>query len=229
MRLIFLGPPGAGKGTLALMLMERLKVAHLSSGNLLREAVSQGTPRGQEAARLMQSGALVPDSLVTSLVLDRLQGLKGETAFVLDGFPRTVEQAGDLDRALKERGSPPIDFVIGFDVSEETMQGRLAGRRVCARCGANYHLERMPPKRPDSCDRCGGELKARSDDNPQTIRNRLKVYESQTAPLLDFYRAQGKLRLISGEGTIEQQYRAVVDLLRAERLIQDPPPGGGRD
>lgn len=221
MRLIFLGPPGAGKGTLALLLVERLKVTHLSSGNLLRDAVRESNPRGQEVARLMQSGSLVPDSLVTGLVLDRLRELGQNVSFVLDGFPRTVEQAEGLDKALGQRGDPPVDLTVGFEVSEETMVARLAGRRVCEKCGANYHLERLPPKRPNLCDRCGGALKVRSDDNPQTIRNRLKVYETQTAPLLDFYRAQGKLRLLSGEGAIEEQYRSVLSLLRAEHLVDD--------
>lgn len=219
MRLIFLGPPGAGKGTLALLLVERLGVAHLSSGSLLRDAVREDDPRGQEAARLMRSGSLVPDSLVTGLVLDRLEDLGRKQSFVLDGFPRTVEQAEDLDKALDKKGHPPIDLTIGFEVSEETMVVRLAGRRVCEKCGANYHLERLPPKRPNLCDRCRGALKARSDDNPATIRNRLKVYETQTAPLLDFYRAQGKLRLLSGEGVIEEQYRLILGLLRAEHLV----------
>ncbi len=221
MRLIFLGPPGAGKGTLALLLVERLNVAHLSSGNLLREAVRQGDSVGKEAARLMQSGSLVPDSFVTSLVLLRLVKFGRDGSFVLDGFPRTVEQARELDEALANRGLSPIDLTIGFEVSEETMVVRLSGRRVCDECGANYHLERLPPKQPDRCDRCGGALKARPDDNPETIRNRLKVYEIQTAPLMEFYRVQGRLRAMSGEGGIEDQYRTLLGLLRTEHLVHD--------
>ena len=219
MRLIFLGPPGAGKGTLALFLVEHLKVAHLSSGNLLREAVSREDTDSKEAAQLMQAGALVPDDLVTGLVLKRLKEFGKDDSFVLDGFPRTVDQAKALDEAFARTGQSPIDLVIGFAVSAQTMVTRLAGRRVCSVCGANYHVERLPPKQEGVCDRCGGALKARSDDNPDTILNRLVVYATQTAPLLDFYRLQGKLREISGELGIEEQYAELLRVLREEKLL----------
>ncbi|MBI3333177.1 MAG: nucleoside monophosphate kinase [Candidatus Omnitrophica bacterium] len=218
MRLIFLGPPGAGKGTLALVLMEREKVTHLSSGNLLREAVRRGDPIGREAARCMQSGALVPDRLVTDLVLRRIGEFGKADPFALDGFPRTVEQARVLDEELARAGHAPVDLTVGFQVSPSTMVKRLQGRRVCEACAANYHLERLPPQRPGICDRCGGNLKARPDDRPETVMNRLAVYEKETAPLMDFYRAQGKLRVLSGEAVIEEQYQALLALLKKEGL-----------
>ncbi len=218
MRLIFLGPPGAGKGTLAAILMERKQVAHLSSGNLLREAVRRGGPVGQEVARTIQKGALVPDPLVTRLVLERLKTFGKADSFVLDGFPRTVDQASALDEAFVQEGQTPIDLTIGFEVSPQTMVTRLAGRRVCEKCEANYHVERLPSKREGICDRCGGALKTRPDDKPETILNRLNVYRTQTAPLLDFYRGQGKLRFVSGELGIEEQYKALVGVLRQECL-----------
>ena len=219
MRLIFMGPPGAGKGTLALLLMERLKVKHLSSGNLLRESIRQGDAVGKEAAQWMQSGALVPDDLVTGLVLRQIQSFGKDGSFVLDGFPRTVEQAEALDEMLNQQGYPPIDLTVGFEVSLKMMLVRLAGRRVCEKCGANYHLERLPPKKPGLCDRCGGSLKTRPDDTPDTIQNRLAVYETQTAPLLDFYRRQGRLRPVSGELGIEEQYQTLLRLFQKEGLL----------
>ena len=220
MRLIFLGPPGAGKGTLAMILMERRKVSHLSSGNLLREAVQQGGPLGWALARTIRSGALVPDEQVTDLVLQRLRKFGPGDSFVLDGFPRTVDQARALDEALVQGSQGSLDLTVGFEVSSETMVIRLTGRRVCEQCGANYHLERLPPKQQGLCDRCGGPLKTRPDDNPETIVNRLNVYRKQTAPLLDYYRAQGKLRFVSGELGIEEQYQALIDVLEQERLVK---------
>ncbi len=219
MRLIFLGTPGAGKGTVATLLKERLRVAHLSSGDLLRDSVKNGDSTGGEIGRYMKSGALVPDKLITGLMLSHLDqfGVSGD--FVLDGFPRTVEQAQDLDRDLAGKKNAPIDLAIDFQVSPETVVKRLIGRRVCEKCRLNYHVERIPPRKPGICDRCGSELKARVDDQPETVRKRLAVYEDQTAPLLDFYRRSGKLRLVSGDQNIEDQYQELIHVLERDRLL----------
>lgn len=216
MRLVFFGPPGAGKGTMAALIQERLRVAHLSSGDLLREAVRRGDSIGQEVSRLMQVGLLVPDALVTGLVLQRLDEWTGDRDFVLDGFPRTVDQAQALDQALTEKGQGPIDLAIDFELSPSTMVTRLAGRRVCGHCGTNYHLVTMPPKRKGLCDRCGAPLQARADDQPDTILKRLSVYREDTMPVLVYYRKQGKLRTVSGELQIEDQYQALLQVLPQE-------------
>lgn len=218
MRAAFLGPPGAGKGTQAELLSRRLGICCLASGNILREAVRNGDPIGKEAARHMEEGSLVPDPLVTELILQRLEPLGAGDSFVLDGFPRTEAQARALDRRLGERGQPPLDVAVDFEMPAERIIRRLAGRRICQGCGANYHLQNLPPKRPGVCDRCGGQLTAREDDDPETIRKRLVVYHEETEPLLAFYRAQGKLRAVRGDLEIEEQYRAVVDLLKREGL-----------
>lgn len=219
MRAAFLGPPGAGKGTQAELLSGRLGIHCLASGNILREAVRNGDPIGKEAARHMEEGSLVPDPLVTELILQRLEPLGSGDSFVLDGFPRTETQARALDRRLGERGQPPLDVAVDFEMPAERIIQRLAGRRICGGCGANYHLQNLPPKRPGVCDRCGEELTAREDDDPETIRKRLVVYREETEPLLAFYRTQGKLRAVRGDLEIEEQYRAVADLLKREGLL----------
>ena len=219
MRVILLGPPGAGKGTQAVLLKERLGIMELSSGDLLREAVKRGDPTGREAGRYMQAGALVPDEMVVGLILKRLGEFEKDQPFVLDGFPRTVNQARVLERRLNEEGQAPIDLVVDFAIPEGEVVSRLAGRRICKACGAIYHMERLPPRRPGVCDRCGGELEMREDDRPETIRRRLVVHRDQTRPLLDFFRSQGKLRSLRGDLDVEDQYQALRDLLRTEGLI----------
>ena len=219
MKLVFLGPPGAGKGTMAELADQRLGVAHLSSGDLLRAAVKGDDPVGREIARIMQSGALVPDGLVTKLVLQRLERMGPEQSFVLDGFPRTVEQAKGLDEALAKFDRGEIDLAVDFEMSQPKVVSRLAGRRICGGCGANYHLETLRPKREGVCDRCGADLVVRADDRPETIVKRLNVYHQQTEPLLEFYRERGKLRPVSGELAIEDQYRALAGLLEREGLV----------
>ncbi len=197
---------------------ERLQMVHLSSGDLLREAVRQQNAVGRQARRFMERGTLVPDRLVVRFILERLQGLGSDRPVVLDGFPRTVEQAVRLDEMLTEEGHRPIDLAIDFEISEETVVKRLVGRKVCSRCGANYHVVTLPPRESDLCDRCGASLSARADDELQTIRKRLKSYREETSGLLEFYRSQGKLRLLSGEPAIEEQYQSLVRLLQEERL-----------
>lgn len=214
-----MGPPGAGKGTQGELLLERMGVHCLASGNILREAIRNGDPVGKEAVRLMEQGSLVPDKLVTDLILRRLDPLGAKASFVLDGFPRTEVQARALDVRLAAKGQPPIDVAVNFEMPAEKIVRRLAGRRICKGCGANYHLQKLPPKRPGVCDRCGGELQSRADDEPETIRKRLVVYHEETEPLLNFYRAQGKLRTVRGDLEIEEQYLAVTDLLKKEGLL----------
>jgi len=204
---------------MALLLQERYKVKHLSSGDLLREAVRDGTPAGRQIEKRMGQGLLVPDDLVERLVLEHIEALGGERSFVLDGFPRTVEQARVLDEILSEKGHAPISRAIDFQASSETVIARLDGRRVCGACGANYHIVRLVPRREGVCDRCGEELQTRPDDSRETVLKRLAVYQSQSDPLLEFYRRQGKLRVISGELDVEPQYDALMVLLRQEELV----------
>jgi adenylate kinase len=167
----------------------------------------------------MKSGALVPDRLITGFILKRIGKYGKSNGYVLDGFPRNVEQAKDLDRELIGSDGAPIDLVIDFQVSPETVVKRLVGRRVCEKCRVNYHVERIPPKQEGICDRCGSKVVARPDDQPETVRKRLAVFEEQTAPLIDFYKQQGKLRVVSGDQRIDDQYQELIDLLRQEKLL----------
>ena len=219
MRAIFLGPPGAGKGTQASLLSRRKGVPCFASGDILREAVRKGEPVGKEALSYMEAGTLVPDELMTRILLGRLELVGKAEPFILDGFPRTRSQAEALEGRLASDQQAPIDVTVDFEISEEKVIRRLAGRRVCGGCGANYHLENLPPKKSGVCDRCGGPLRARLDDEPQTIRRRMEVYRNQTEPLLEFYRAQGKLRTISGDLSVEDQYQALLELLKREQLV----------
>jgi len=198
-----LGPPGSGKGTQAKRLTERFGIPQISTGDILREAVKEGTPLGKEAKRYMDEGKLVPDEVVVGIVRERLKEPDCEKGFILDGFPRTVAQAEALDRILEEMGRK-IDHVIDIEVSEDELLKRLTGRRTCKRCGAMYHIIFNPPKRDGICDQCGGELYQRDDDKEETIKARLKVYREQTAPLIDYYEKRGLLRRIEGSGKIEE-------------------------
>ncbi len=219
MRLILLGPPGSGKGTQAELLYRRHGTVSLASGDILREAIRRGDAIGRQANQYMQAGALVPDELVTGILLGHLEGLGKEQPFVLDGFPRTEAQARSLDAKLAEGGLAPIDLVVDFEIDGERIILRLAGRRICGSCGASYHMENKPPREGGRCDRCGEALALREDDRPETIRKRLRVYHEQTEPLLAFYRRKGKLRSVPGDLGIEEQYQALEDLLRRERLV----------
>lgn len=201
--MIMLGPPGSGKGTQAKRLTERFGIPQISTGDILREAVKEGTPLGKEAKRYMDEGKLVPDEVVVGIVRERLKEPDCEKGFILDGFPRTVAQAEALDRILEEMGRK-IDHVIDIEVSEDELLKRLTGRRTCKRCGAMYHIIFNPPKRDGICDQCGGELYQRDDDKEETIKARLKVYREQTAPLIDYYEKRGLLRRIEGSGKIEE-------------------------
>ena len=215
MRVAFLGPPGAGKGTQARDLAQEWRVLHLATGDMLREAVATGSPLGREAKTYMDQGALVPDDVIIRMMAERLGAAAGR-GFILDGFPRTIAQAEALARLLKDLGQT-LDTVVYFDVSEPELLRRLTGRRVCRTCGHTYHLTSNPPKRPGVCDACGGELYQRDDDTEATVRNRLEVYRRQTAPLLDYYRQRNLLVTVSGEGplaTIRDAIRAAAGAVR---------------
>lgn len=212
MRLIFLGPPGAGKGTQARQLAAELGIPQIATGDILRGAVAKQTPLGREAQRHMDSGALVPDEVVIRLVAERLDYAEAGKGFILDGFPRTVTQAEALEQLLKDLGVM-LDRVIVFGVSETELLRRLTGRRVCPRCGAAFHLGSSPPRVAGTCDRCGGELSQREDDSEATVRQRLAVYEKQTAPLLEYYRSRGLLTTVKGEGSIEAIAAAIHNAL----------------
>jgi adenylate kinase len=200
-RLIFLGPPGAGKGTQARELAREWSVPQIATGEMLREAVAAGTPLGLQAKRIMDSGALVSDDVIVGLIAERLRRPDAAPGFILDGFPRTIGQAEALDRLLKDLGHH-LDAVVSFEVAEPELIRRLTGRRLCRQCQAAFHLSSAPPKREGVCDRCGGELYQRDDDSEPTVRHRLRVYAQQTAPLLDYYRDRGLLTPIRGEGAI---------------------------
>jgi adenylate kinase len=208
LRVIFLGPPGAGKGTQADALAREWGVPHVATGDMLREAARRGTPLGLAARRYMDTGALVPDDVVIGLVGERLGEPDAAGGAVLDGFPRTVPQAEALDRLLAGKGAG-IDRVVFFDVSRSELLRRLTGRRVCRQCGATYHVVSAPPRVADVCDRCGGALYQREDDGEAAVAKRLDVYATQTAPLLDYYQARGILHRVAAEGPVAQVAAAI--------------------
>jgi len=185
MKLVFFGPPGAGKGTIAVKLAGQLGIPHISTGDLFRAAIKNQTELGKKVKAILDSGALVPDELTVDLVRERLSQGDTGSGYILDGFPRTIPQAEAL------AGITEIDAVINFDVDDATLIARLSGRRVCSKCGFGHHIEFLPPKQEGICDRCGGELIQREDDSEKSIRNRLSVYQKQTAPLLDYYNDKG--------------------------------------
>ena len=207
-RVVFLGPPGAGKGTQARDLAREWGVPQVATGDMLREAVARRTPLGLEAKRHMDTGGLVPDDVVIGLVAERLARPDAAPGFVLDGFPRTVAQAEALDRMLRERGTP-LDRVVFFDVSRPELLRRLTGRRTCRACGAGFHVASAPPRVEGRCDACGQELYQREDDAEGPVARRLDVYDTQTAPLLGYYGDRGLLTTVPGEGTVERVGAAI--------------------
>ncbi|HLH75612.1 MAG TPA: adenylate kinase [Candidatus Binataceae bacterium] len=214
MRVVLLGPPGAGKGTQAKMLEDELNIPQIASGDLLRIAVRNKSALGQEARRYMERGALVPDELVLRMIEERLQQRDTQGGFVLDGFPRTLAQAEAL-RLTLERAGGPLDLVLALLVSDEEVVRRISGRRTCRTCGAIYHLIFDPPRNINVCDRCQGELYQRDDDAEETVRNRLATYHRQTKPLLDYYERQGLLRSIDGQERMEAVHERIMAALGA--------------
>jgi adenylate kinase len=201
-RLVFLGPPGAGKGTQARQLAREWNVPQIATGDMLREAVGAGTPLGRQAKRVMDEGGLVSDDVIVGLIAERLRQPDAAGGFILDGFPRTLGQAEALDRLLKDLGQK-LDTVLYFQVAEPELVRRLSGRRICRQCQSAFHVVSAPPKQAGVCDRCGGELYQRDDDSEATVRSRLQVYERQTTPLLNYYRDRGLLTAINGEGSVD--------------------------
>ena len=198
MRAVLLGPPGAGKGTQAVRLVEKYNVPQISTGDIFRRNIKEGTELGKKAQEYMNAGKLVPDELVVDLVKDRLMQDDCKNGYLLDGFPRTIYQAEQLDRFLSGQGQK-LDAVINFEVGYDTLIERLTGRRVCKECGAGYHIKNMPPKVEGVCDKCGSELEQRKDDTKETAVNRISVYEESTAPLIDYYTGTGALRNFNAE------------------------------
>lgn len=213
MRLIFLGPPGVGKGTQAQRLVEHYSLTKISTGDILREAVSRKTPLGLQANAFMESGGLVPDDVVIGLIRERLSDSDCRFGYVLDGFPRTLPQAQALSNILAQQKTP-IDRVISFEVPEQELTRRLTGRRSCPVCKRIYHLDFHPPKRPDRCDVCEGVLVQREDDREETVRNRLRVYEQETALLLKYYEEQKILSKIDGQGSIDAVFDRLLKVLK---------------
>ncbi|GIW40096.1 MAG: adenylate kinase [Candidatus Binatia bacterium] len=209
-RMVLVGPPGAGKGTQAKMLRERTGLEHLSTGDLLREAVRRNTPLGAEAKAYMDRGRLVPDRLVARLVEERISS--SPDGFVLDGYPRSVAQAAMLDEFL-ERAGRPLTHVVSVEVPAEDLVTRLGGRRTCRECGAVFHVRFAPPRTPGVCDRCGGALYQREDDREETVRARLEVFEKETSPVLEFYRRRGLLRSVDGRKAPDEVFRSILDIL----------------
>lgn len=212
MKIIMLGAPGAGKGTQAKMIAEKYGLPHISTGDIFRANIKNGTELGKEAKEYMDKGLLVPDELTVRLLLDRVAQDDCKNGYVLDGFPRTIPQAEVLDEKLSELGEK-VDYAINVDVPDENIVNRMSGRRACLSCGATYHIVSIPPKKEGICDVCGSELVLRDDDKPETVQNRLKVYHEQTQPLIDFYEKKGVLRSVDGTLPMEEVFTAITKIL----------------
>lgn len=211
MRVVLLGPPGAGKGTQAARLADALGLPRVSSGDLFRDHQSRDTPLGRLARSYMERGALVPDDVTIEMVMDWVDAPGRGDQFLLDGFPRTVDQAGALERALESKGG--LDRVVYMNVKKGELIARLGGRLVCRSCQATYHVRQSPPRKPGTCDRCGGELYQRDDDSPEAVNKRIEVYMQQTEPLVAWYRERSILTEIDGQGSIEEVGRRLLHAL----------------
>ena len=212
MKIIMLGAPGAGKGTQAKMIADKYQIPHISTGDIFRANIKNGTALGMEAKGYMDQGKLVPDELTVKILLDRVAQDDCQNGYVLDGFPRTIPQAEVLDNALVGLNDK-IDYAINVDVPDENIVKRMSGRRACVNCGATYHIEHVPPKTADVCDRCGNGLILRDDDKPETVLNRLGVYHDQTQPLIDFYQNKGVLKEVDGTQDMQVVFENIVSIL----------------
>lgn len=214
MKIIMLGAPGAGKGTQAKRIAEKYSIPHISTGDIFRANIKNGTELGKKAKTYMDQGLLVPDELVVDLVVDRVQQEDCQNGYVLDGFPRTIPQAESLDAALGKFGEK-IDYAIDVDVPDENIINRMGGRRACVGCGATYHLVYIPTKKENICDTCGEELILRDDDKPETVKKRLDVYHEQTQPLIEYYGEAGVLRKVDGTVDMKDVFQSIVEILGA--------------
>lgn len=212
MKIIMLGAPGAGKGTQAKMIADKYQIPHISTGDIFRANIKEGTELGKKAKTYMDQGLLVPDDLVVDLVVDRVQKADCANGYVLDGFPRTIPQAEALDAALAKLNDR-VDYAIDVEVPDENIVKRMSGRRACVSCGATYHIVHIPTKVEGICDRCGSKLILRDDDKPETVQKRLGVYHEQTQPLIDYYNKNGILRGVDGTVDMKDVFAAIVNIL----------------
>jgi len=212
MKIIMLGAPGAGKGTQAKQIASKYDIPHISTGDIFRANIKNGTELGMKAKTYMDKGLLVPDELVVDLVVDRVAAKDCEKGYVLDGFPRTIPQAEALDAALAKNGEN-VEFAINVEVPDENIVKRMSGRRACVACGATYHIEHIPPKTEGICDTCGKELILRDDDKPETVLNRLNIYHEQTQPLIDYYNTKGILKEVDGTKDMTDVFNEIVAIL----------------
>ena len=214
MKIIMLGAPGAGKGTQAKMIAEKFNIPHISTGDIFRANIKNGTELGKKAKEFMDKGQLVPDELTVEILLDRVAADDCKNGYVLDGFPRTIPQADVLDKELTKLGDK-VDFAINVDVPDENIVRRMSGRRACLKCGATYHIEHIPPKKEGICDTCGSELVQRDDDKPETVQNRLSVYHEQTQPLIEYYDKKNILKTVDGTKDMQEVFNNIVNILNA--------------
>ena len=212
MKIIMLGAPGAGKGTQAQMIAKEKGIPHISTGDIFRANIKEGTDLGKEAKTYMDQGKLVPDELTVRILLDRVSNEDCKNGYVLDGFPRTIPQANVLDEELKKLDDA-VDFAINVDVPDENIVNRMSGRRACPKCGATYHLKHVPPKKDGICDVCGEKLVQRDDDKPETVKKRLGVYHEQTQPLIEYYTDKGILKTVDGTVDPKDVFAAINDIL----------------
>ena len=214
MKIVMLGAPGAGKGTQAKMIASKYQIPHVSTGDIFRANIKNGTELGKKAKEYMDQGLLVPDELTVDLVIDRLSQEDCQNGYILDGFPRTIPQAEALDRALAKRNEK-MDYAVDVDVPDENIISRMSGRRACVGCGATYHVVYNPSKKGEACEVCGEKLILRDDDKPETVQKRLTVYHNQTQPLIDYYTEQGILKTVDGTQDMNDVFEAIVRILEA--------------